>query len=342
MYKFTITAELSMLIKTMRIQNKITSKNLAAHIGKSISYVSRLESGGIKMIQEQELTKILSYITEGEDFYQDKLPAIIQAMASFQGQENMGRQIWLMHYDGIARPISVPEAMIDHMNQLMGERGLTVKQLAERVNHDGIYPFSTIPENQVFEYTYRNIRCLAIRISVEEPRMQKLLSKEDTVTNYCTIQSIVSALLRPENFLQTAAGEEQEQQHLQQTHLYMERFGITSLLYAQNLVSPENILKTNYSVHAEFTASNQENIDSIMKVFNAAAAHNNLKTAQALENMRQNLEWDPSFAMEIIGLPFHDLGHMSFHLKKAMIDDIRKTVNRYRDIPEHMREFEEY
>lgn len=342
MHKFAITAELSTLMKTMRMRNKITSKDLAAHIGKSISYVSRLESGGIKMIQEQELTEILSYITKGEDFYKDKLPAIIQAMASFQGQESVNSQVWLMHYDGIARPIEIPEAMIDDMNRLLEERGLAVEDVAERVNHGCVYPSGAFPENQVYEYTFRNVRCLAIRITVEERQVRALFSKQDRVTNYCTIQSIVSVLLRPEEQTGASVTEEQEQQHLQRTHIYMEQFGIVSLTYARNLTSPESILKANYSVNVEFAASNRDNIDRIMKIFNAASEHDSLKTAQALENMRQNLEWDPAFAVGIIGLPFYELGHMSFHLKKEMLDDIRKILEQYHNIPAHMRGFEEY
>ena len=50
--KFYITSELALLIKTLRTQNKIPSKELADRIGKSNSYISKLESGDVKNIRE--------------------------------------------------------------------------------------------------------------------------------------------------------------------------------------------------------------------------------------------------------------------------------------------------
>ena len=42
-----VTPELTETLRGIRLQNKIQAKNLAAHIGKSPAFISKLESGNI-------------------------------------------------------------------------------------------------------------------------------------------------------------------------------------------------------------------------------------------------------------------------------------------------------
>ena len=53
MPRFDVTQPLAETIKTIRIQNKISSKDLAKKIGKSPSYLSKLEKAEIKSIDAQ-------------------------------------------------------------------------------------------------------------------------------------------------------------------------------------------------------------------------------------------------------------------------------------------------
>ena len=44
-----VTPELAETLRGIRLQNKIQAKNLAAHIGKSPAFISKLESGNIHL-----------------------------------------------------------------------------------------------------------------------------------------------------------------------------------------------------------------------------------------------------------------------------------------------------
>lgn len=62
MGKFSVTPELAEIIKTTRIQNNVTAKDIAKHIGKSQAYMSKLEKAEIKTIEESNLTEIFRFI----------------------------------------------------------------------------------------------------------------------------------------------------------------------------------------------------------------------------------------------------------------------------------------
>ena len=61
MPRAVVTPELTEILRSIRLQNKIQAKLLAEHIGKSPAYISKLESGNIQTIDTRELYMILQY-----------------------------------------------------------------------------------------------------------------------------------------------------------------------------------------------------------------------------------------------------------------------------------------
>ena len=57
-----VTPELAETLRGIRLQNKIQAKSLAAYIGKSPAFISKLESGNIQTIDTKELYSILQRI----------------------------------------------------------------------------------------------------------------------------------------------------------------------------------------------------------------------------------------------------------------------------------------
>ena len=59
-----VTPELAETLRGIRLQNKIQAKSLAAYIGKSPAFISKLESGNIQTIDTKELYSILQLFLE--------------------------------------------------------------------------------------------------------------------------------------------------------------------------------------------------------------------------------------------------------------------------------------
>ena len=54
-----VTKELGETIRNLRIQNKITGKELAEHVGRSPAYISKLEKAEIKNTDEDVFNEII-------------------------------------------------------------------------------------------------------------------------------------------------------------------------------------------------------------------------------------------------------------------------------------------
>ena len=103
--KFNITPELSLLIRTLRMQNDIPSKVLAERIGRSPSYLTKVEKGDVRMIRDDVLRDILSNSCEGESFYPDKFQSILKVLSQIASPERIFEQKWLLQMDMFVQQI---------------------------------------------------------------------------------------------------------------------------------------------------------------------------------------------------------------------------------------------
>ena len=142
MAKFEVTPELANILKSSRVQNNITSKSIADHIGKSQSYVSRLEKADIKKIEEETLTDILEFIFQKSNHDLDAILEKIYSTMSLQlTDEEINRQLWWDNYDTVLRRIPIPSDLVDDIVSRMKTINLSVSDLCQRINaNDGISP----------------------------------------------------------------------------------------------------------------------------------------------------------------------------------------------------------
>lgn len=343
MSKYTITQELASLIKTMRMQRKITSKRLAEYIKKSPSYVSKLESNEIKMIQEEELTTILEYIVEGENFYSDKLPAIIRMLSNFQAPEKMSQQIWLLNYDIAKRPITLPDSMIDDINRRLHALDINIDQFAEWINANRDSAMtSAFPANEVVDFVFRDTHILLLRMAVKKDELSALLEKRTLESNYAFIHGLVFTLLRIEEYDGADLNGDDARKLLHNTRTFLDHYGVYSLTEWNRLVFSSGNFESHQDLLSAFSAANAEIINQLIEFFRIATEHDMLHAAQALEAFRENLSWDQGFMLKLIGQPFYQLNDMSFNLKRQLVEDIISLLEKYKRVPATKKSFETY
>ena len=83
MAKVYVTQELAETIKSIRLQNKILSKDLANIIDKSPAYVTKLEKGEIQTIDIDELNKIFNYIIGDDTSFDETIQKIIDIVENY-------------------------------------------------------------------------------------------------------------------------------------------------------------------------------------------------------------------------------------------------------------------
>ena len=90
MSKFPLTIEMADTLRELRLQNKIASKEITAALGRSPSYISKIEGGAIKSISEEELDIITEAIELG--FIQELFKELVK--------ENLGHIVyWSSFWD---------------------------------------------------------------------------------------------------------------------------------------------------------------------------------------------------------------------------------------------------
>ena len=201
MAKYDVTSELASVIKSTRIANNVTAKSIAEHVGKSQSYISKLEKGDIKSIEQSELISIFRFILGSEEAFQDflnkSLSKIISSVALRYNDDEINEQFWYLNFDQVLRLIPIPEKMIDDLSEKIKDNNISIEYLCERINgNESISPevadLDSYPYNTWFPLVEDGeIKSRSIKMKVSKSEIYDILNKDKLSTNYVTMLSIV-------------------------------------------------------------------------------------------------------------------------------------------------------
>lgn len=343
MVKFIVTDELSFLIKTFRQKSKTTAKTLSIMLEKSQSYISKLENKEIKSIQEPELTSIFRQLIPGDDFWLDKLPAVLQAYNELFGKQNLEQQIWLLHYDAILRPLPVPPQMIDDLNARLERLGITRSQLASLIEENRDSGMSSaFPSNQFVEYNLKGTMLLLLRFQISEADLSALLDKNLATSHYYILNGLAFMGLRLDKFGDKKLAADQAAELMRATAIYLDSYGVYSLADYNRTIEMRNVIGKEQALLTVFDATNSEVINEIVDLFQAASECDLLNTIKDLSAFRDNLQWDCGFMFKLICQPYDNLGRISFSLKKQLLEEMEALLRKYDKIPDVQKTFESY
>ncbi len=342
--KFKVTAELAMLLKILQNQGDISAKELAAQIGKSPSYVSKLENGDVKMIRREDLTQILKYLTKGNDFFEETLPAAVRCLQSFMEPERLSEQIWLLQYDIVDRPVKVDPELVEDISARIEKSGLSIEDLVAASNAESETPpdFSNASD-EIIGYRYRDTDMIRMRITMTVPEIYTILEGKKEFTNFLTIFTIVFQVSKYERYKSTShVPPDQARIILRDTRMYLDYYNVHSLTGYGRMISSEEFLNRQEALLDSFDSVHSEILDEIITGFHAALKHDVMKATQALDHLRQSFGWDLAFMMKLLEIPYNTLGNMSYYYKKQLLDEIMELVQHYADMPDMEKKMENY
>jgi transcriptional regulator with XRE-family HTH domain len=331
--KFNVTPELASLLKTLRAQSGMSAKKLAEAIDKSPSYLSKLESGTIQNIREEDLTEIFSYIAEGKDFYQDKLPNIVRILRAVCEPGRLASQTWLIQYDFVERPIVIPAAMADDISQRMHAMNLKPRRLAEMINANVDSRASElVPANQVLMTQYEEGTIFRIRLHIERDTIVDIVTKNNLNTKYGLLFGLLFNLLKLEKYENIHMEPKEAREILHETTAYLESYEIHPLISYEEYFFAGGFMNRQQSLMNSFDSINNRALQNVMNIFRQASSHDQLMTTKALETLYKNLEWDPSFTLKLISQEFYGLKDMSFAKKKELLKKITELLEEYEQL----------
>lgn len=353
MAKYDVTPELAETIKTVRIQNHVSAKSVAEHIGKSQSFMSKLEKGDIKTIQEEELTSIFRFILGSyknyQEFLDSALGTILETLELRYSDEEIAEQIWFDNYDTVLRQIPLPTDLIRSINDRMRSIGLSVEALCARINaNEGIpseveqidkYPFNEWCPYVVdhrFMYAFIKMRVTASEVT-------SILEGRSSASNYVTLLAIVYCLSKFEKHADRAdIGESEDNSIMKGAKEYLNQYKFYSIAEKNKLRRQAHSKAEQDALLSSFDQENHALITDVLSAFKLYSEMDITFVNKSLTVFVRNLKWDPGYMMRLLSIPFSELEISSFTVKKQMLTEIETVANRFGDLPPEQKVLESY
>ena len=342
--KLLVTPELAALIKTLRTQRGIPSKDLADKIKRSPSYVTKLEKGEVKNIQKELLMEVFENLTEEADYTGEGFQNMLLLLSTVLGSEDIFSQKWLVQLDLFERTIRIPGELAENIEGRLKALGLDRQQFLDILNaNKDLNDPKKYPVNEVSLVDSPEGNLFRLRMHIDKEALDQLLDKNDLATNYATIYSILFTLIKLEKWGDVGHMEpDAARQVLEEVYLELAAHEIYSIsrfgqVLASGSFQTNQLMRLGKSVPAD-----PDTVNGILEVFKDMGAYDPEHTREHLLKFHRNLEWDPAFMLQIMGLEFSRLQGLSFSNKRDLLEEIGALIRRYDEMPEVEKRMERY
>lgn len=346
MPRYEVTPGLAETLRAIRLQNKIQANKLAAHIGKSPAYISKLENGSIQTIAPEELSAILKFIS-GEDHSVELAEQIYASLKVKYTAKEIEEQLWFINYDTVECRIPLPRSLLEDFIQRITDLGITHQYLCSRINaNEALTPEEIADESLPYNQWYQGKKAegsQSIKIKLTEKQLSDLLGDKFELVPYVFVFCIAFYILKIEKHGDIVSISDEENASLMRA--------ATDLLNSHKFysISEKNLLIANKQTSEDvndllssFDKDNMEYISDILSGFSFATDHNIKHTNEQLKAFAANMHWDLGFMLRIIGLNYKCLEETSVSNKRQLLSEIEALIQKYAAIPKEQNLIEEY
>lgn len=347
MAKIRLTIEISEAIRELRLQNKIASKEIAVALGRSASYVSKIENGLIKTISEDEFDLILQIVFPDTKSAQERLDKLVEFQINKYGIDSSEDKAWFYNMDTVYRLIPIPSGLISEIKDILVETKMSIEQLVARINaNEDISDLErnnpSLPFNEWIESSDNDAK-LIIRMRLSVDQVEDILNGSIKVCNFVTMQAIVHYLFKAKMFAGKIELDHKDLKTLQNTWLeFLDKHKFYTLSHKEKLLSQTRSQNEVKNILNEFDFENQEAINSMLKFIKMSSDMDVYTTNKSLKQFTRNMAWDYNFMLRLIGFDYAAIGECSFSNKLQMLREIREIVGKYKDMPEAQKKLDTY
>lgn len=345
MNRILLTEDMAASIRELRLQKKIPSKFVADSTGKSASYISKLENGQIKSITKSEFDIILKLIFPECSSEQERIDKLIEYQITKCGFDAREKQIWFINLDMVHRLLPIPSNLIDDIQKLLDENNITIDLLIERINKNEELSNDERddPDISYNEWFERKPSGIAIKMNLDKEYVEDIFAYRVDICNYITIDAIVHYLFKTILFgNETILSEENEIVLRKQKEVLLDKHKFFTLSRKEMLLSQARTKNQTNNILNEFDIEIQWSINSLLACLKAASDMNVVRTNKILKQLIENLNWDASFMLMLLGSNFSSIGECSFANKKQLLAGVKEQINIYRELPKEQKLLEEY
>lgn len=342
-----VTPELAETLRSIRLQNKVQAKNLAAHIQKSAAFISKLENGNIQTIDTEELYKILQYISNGSNST-ELADQIYKSLKFKYSAKEIEEQVWFINYETVECLLPLPDELIDSFNERIERLNISRQYLHSRINANEALSQEELNDNSIvcnqwYHQKYKEGNVQSIKICLSEKRLDAILDKKYDVAPYVFVFVIMFYLLKIEYYGNTITLSDEENSALmQKTTDELKKYKFLSISEKNLLIAEKQTKEEIQNLLGSFDKDNIEIISDILSGFRFASEHNIKSTNEQLQQFEQNMRWDLGFMLRAISLDFSSLETTSVSNRKNLLAEIEALIKKYSDLPDAQNRIEEY
>lgn len=347
MAKIPLTIEMSEAIRELRLQNKIASKEIAGALGRSASYVSKIENGLIKTISEEEFDQILKIVFPNSKSPQERLDRLVEFQIKKYGVDSSEDKVWFYNLDTVYRLIPIPVGLVEEINDILTETTVGIEQLVARINSNEEISDSErndpyLPYNEWIESNDSDATMI-IRMKLRTEEVENILNGTAEVCNFITMQVIVHYLFKFKLFPEKHDLENKDLITVQKAwQELLDKHKFYTLLRKEKLLSQAHSKNQAKSILNDFDIENQEAINLMLQFIKMASDMDVYTTNKSLKQFISNLDWDYNFMLRVVGFDYSAVGECSFSNKLQMLRDIREVINKYKNMPEEQKMLDTY
>ena len=336
MARIDISQDLVDKLKSVRIKNSIRANELAKYIGKTPAYVSKLENGDFKTMDQESLEKIVNYITSDPNGYERFIDDFLKTASS----DEQDQQLDIMRFDMAERVIPIPPSLVHYINDQMEALKISVPELVSYINSNDDYSDEFLrkcglqKDMMKTNYFYpiegnddSGLPKTIILYHVSEYQLESILNFKTTSCAHVVLFSVVYCLLKLKNGGKQTV-ENSWKLRSQASEILVENKFYTILdrsrFFAQTQQPEEYKTFLNESDLTNYTL-----VSEILKRIEYMSNYNINYTNEKLTGIVENLNAEVSFALSFMALPIHRLSQLSttqkrefLHLANDIIDDM--------------------
>lgn len=333
-----IDEEFGLQLKDFRNQYQIKAKDVAAYMGKSAAYISKLEKGEIHQIDKDEFVKMVNYISSSENGYQLFCERIIGTM----NPNALERSTIANNFDWIDRILPIPEEYSNYIKKKIIENNISFEELADYINQNDDLDNKFLQEHKIdlvsaekniwmpyYEADSNTMRrnYIVVKISVEE--IEDIVERRVNKTTYLYLYIILYHIYKLTELNKHLVLEESARTNIKRkTNNKLNELKIYTLSDKATAISQANNETELKTVLNSFDLKNQKLMTELISGIYYLSEQDVEYTNSKLEGVIANLKKDPSFSLAYMALPLDKIFALQPKVKRDFLDGVNDLIEK--------------
>ena len=316
-----LTPQLCDLIKSFRIRNEKTAKDICIAIGKTPSYLSKIESGSTKKIDVSVFIEFCNAVSNSSVGVKRFIQFAFQDETDYTDDTFLA----LTNIDDVIYEFVPPKDLITYIKTKMTSNNISIIDLVNELNSNKdlsdieISNYNSLPNN-IFVFVDEEKNRFAIKLNYNTDTIKKILENSEK-TNHVTLEAILYSLYK-------LCGIQSDKAHIKAINTLENRFKVSSIRKIKTISISSKEDEEKYLGKLEPNVEN--NYRSVIQGIRLALLLSQSKGgSERIQTMDKNLQQNLGFSFSFMSTDLEKIMPLSKDLKRDFLKDLNKLIEEY-------------